>query len=139
MFAFEFSSWKFQSIPVSLFQVGWNATMLFHLTFALRCIEASCCIVFSIVLMLCCWLPKPIIEFTQVLHKSIRQVKGIVHFEINVWYVLAYLKGIQEDVGVFVSTVFSILIFLGQTVLVCQLYNGGLWSPPQRACTESPD
>jgi len=42
-------------------------------------------------------------------------VKGIVHFEINFWYVLAYLKGIQ-DVGVFVSAVFSILIFLGQTV-----------------------
>jgi len=28
--------------------------------------------------------------------------KGIVHFEINFWYVLAYLKGIQ-DVDVFVS------------------------------------
>jgi len=28
-----------------------------------------------------------------------------VHFDINFWYVLAYLKGIQ-DVGVFVSTVF---------------------------------
>jgi len=29
------------------------------------------------------------------------------------------------------------LVFsLGQTVLVCQWYNGGLWSPPQRACTE---
>jgi len=28
--------------------------------------------------------------------------KGIVHFEINFCYVLAYLKGIQ-DVGVFVS------------------------------------
>jgi len=38
--------------------------------------------------------------------------KGIVHFEINCWYVLAYLKGIQV-VGDFVSTVFSILIFLG--------------------------
>jgi len=25
------------------------------------------------------------------------------------------------------------LIFLGQTVLVCQSYNGGLWGPPQRA------
>jgi len=48
-------------------------------------------------------------------------VKGIVHFEINFWYVLAYLKDIQ-DVGVFVSRV-SILIFLGQTVLVCQSYN----------------
>jgi len=37
--------------------------------------------------------------------------------------VLAYHKGIQ-DVGVFASTVFSNLIFLGQTVLVCQSYNG---------------
>jgi len=43
-------------------------------------------------------------------------LKGIVHFEINCWYVLAYLNGIQ-DVGVFVSTVFSILTFLGQTIL----------------------
>jgi len=51
------------------------------------------------------------------------------------WYVLAYLKGIQ-DAGVFVSTVVSILIFLGQTVLVCHSYNEGLWSPPQIACTE---
>jgi len=34
-----------------------------------------------------------------------RTFKGIVHFEINFWYVLAYLKGIQ-DVGVFVSAVF---------------------------------
>jgi len=49
---------------------------------------------------------------------------------MNFWYVLAYLKGIQ-DVGVFVSTVFAIFIFLGQTVL-----NGGIWSPPQKACTE---
>jgi len=56
-------------------------------------------------------------------------IKGIVHFEIHFWYVLAYLKGIQ-DVGVFVSAVASILIFLGQTVRVCQSYNGGLWSPP---------
>jgi len=48
------------------------------------------------------------------LRKS-KSLKGIVHFEINFWYVLSYLKGIQ-DVGVFVSAVFSILIFLGQTV-----------------------
>jgi len=34
------------------------------------------------------------------------------------------------------SAVVSILIFLGQTVHVCQSYNAGLWSPPQRACTE---
>jgi len=31
-------------------------------------------------------------------------IKGIVHFEIHFWYVLSYLKGIQ-DVGVFVSAV----------------------------------
>jgi len=66
---------------------------------------------------------------------SKRRLKGIVHFEIHFWYVLAYLKGIR-DVGVFVSAVVSNLIFLGQTVLVCQSYNAGLWSPPQRACTE---
>jgi len=63
------------------------------------------------------------------------EIKGIVDFEINFWYVLSYLKAIQ-DVGVFVSAVVSILLFLGQSVLVCQSYNGGLWSPPQRACTE---
>jgi len=56
-------------------------------------------------------------------------------FEINFWYVLAYLKGIQ-DVGVFVYAVVSVLTFFGQTILVRQSYNGGLWSPPQRACTE---
>jgi len=40
-----------------------------------------------------------------VLHtNATRKLKGIVHFEINFWDVLAYLKGIQ-DVGVFVSTV----------------------------------
>jgi len=65
-------------------------------------------------------------------------LKGIVHFEINCWYVLAYLKGIQ-DVGVFVFTVFSILIFFGQTV-VYQSYKTGIEGPPtgspQRACTD---
>jgi len=69
------------------------------------------------------------------MHEHNELVKGIVHFEINILYVLAYLKGTQ-DVDIFVSTVFSILIFLGQTVFVCQSYNGGIWSPPQRACTE---
>jgi len=58
-------------------------------------------------------------------------IKGIVHFEIIFRYVLAYLKGIQDG-GVFDS----ISIFLGQTVLVYQSYNAGLWSPPQKACTE---
>jgi len=52
------------------------------------------------------------------------KLKGIVHFEINFWYVLAYLKDIQ-DVGVFVSTVFSILTFFSQTVVVYQSYTGG--------------
>ncbi len=50
-------------------------------------------------------------------------IKGIVHFEIKMWYLSAYPKGIQ-DVGVFFSSVDPILIFLGQTVLVCQSYNG---------------
>ncbi len=46
----------------------------------------------------------------------------IVHFEIKIWYLSAYPKGIQ-DVGVFFSSVDPILMFLGQTVLVCQSYN----------------
>ncbi len=50
-------------------------------------------------------------------------VKGIVHFEIKMWYLSAYPKGIQ-DVGVFFSSVDPILMFLGETVLVCQSYNG---------------
>ncbi len=57
--------------------------------------------------------------------KSIHLIvfKGIVHFEIKMWYLSAYPKGIQ-DVGVFFSSVDPILMFLGQTVLVCQSYNG---------------
>jgi len=51
------------------------------------------------------------------------------------FYVLAYLKGIQ-DVGVFVSAVFSILIFFSQTGVVYESYNAGLGGPPQRACTD---
>ncbi len=50
-------------------------------------------------------------------------IKGIVHFEIKIWYLSAYPKGIQ-DLGVFFSSVDPILMFLGQTVLVCQSYNG---------------
>jgi len=46
---------------------------------------------------------------------------------------LAYLKGIQ-DVGAFVSTEFSILIFLGQNVVVCQSHNRSLWGFSKRAC-----
>ncbi len=53
----------------------------------------------------------------------LRDFKGIVHFEIKIWYLSAYPKGIQ-DVGVFFSSVDPILMFLGQTVLVCQSYNG---------------
>ncbi len=52
-----------------------------------------------------------------------QSIKGIVHFEIKIWYLSAYPKGIQ-DVGVFFSSVDPILMFLGQTVLVCQSYNG---------------
>ncbi len=55
--------------------------------------------------------------------KSWQRVKGIVHFEIKIWYLSAYPKGIQ-DVGVFFSSVDPILMLLGQTVLVCQSYNG---------------
>ncbi len=54
---------------------------------------------------------------------SFVNIKGIVHFEIKIWYLSAYPKGIQ-DVGVFFSSVDPILMFLGQTVLVCQSYNG---------------
>ncbi len=66
-------------------------------------------------------------------------LKGIVHFEIKIWYLSAYPKGIQ-DVGVFFSSVDPILMFLGQTVLVCQSYNGryrslSLWEG-KRTCTE---
>ncbi len=50
-------------------------------------------------------------------------IKGIVHFEIKMWYLSAYPKGIQ-DVGVFFASVDPILMFLGQTVLVCQSFNG---------------
>jgi len=49
--------------------------------------------------------------------------------------VLAYLKGIQ-DVGVFVSALFSILMFLGQTVLVyhiMQVYGHHLKEHAQRS------
>ncbi len=52
-----------------------------------------------------------------------KDIKGIVHFEIKIWYLSAYPKGFQ-DVGVFFSSVDPILMFLGQTVLVCQSYNG---------------
>jgi len=38
---------------------------------------------------------------------------------------LAYLKGIR-DVGVFVSTIFSILTFFGQTIVFCQSYYAGM-------------
>jgi len=41
-------------------------------------------------------------------HFLVRAIKGIVGFEINVWYVLSYLKGIQ-DVGVF--SIFNFDIF----------------------------
>jgi len=50
------------------------------------------------------------------IHTFLMWFKGIVHFEINFCYVLAYLKGIQ-DAGVFVSAVVSIFIFLSSLCL----------------------
>ncbi len=84
-----------------------------------------------------CTLPA---AFMQTLCHTLQiSLKGIVHFEIKIWYVSAYPKGIQ-DVGVFFSSVDPILMFLGQTVLVCQSYNGryrslSLWEG-KRTCTE---
>ncbi len=62
-------------------------------------------------------------ELREDIQATNKSVKGIVHFEIKIWYLSAYPKGIQ-DVGVFFSSVDPILMFLGQTVLVCQSYNG---------------
>jgi len=62
-------------------------------------------------------------------------VSRLLKGQFTLKYVLAYLNGIQ-DVGVFVSTVFSILAFFGQTGVVCQSYNAVLGVPPQRACTD---
>ncbi len=50
-------------------------------------------------------------------------IKGIVHFEIKIWYLSAYPKGIQ-DVGVFFSSVDPILMFLGQTFLDSHIMAG---------------
>ncbi len=38
-------------------------------------------------------------------------IKGIVHFEIKIWYLSAYPKGIR-DVGVFFSSVDPILLII---------------------------
>ncbi len=65
----------------------------------------------------------PSILKKQTQKKTLDLLKGIVHFEIKIWYLSAYPKAIQ-DVGVFFSSVDPILMFLGQTVLVCQSYNG---------------
>ncbi len=53
-------------------------------------------------------------------------LKGIVHPKIKVWCSSAYRKGIQ-DVGDFVSSVEHKLIFLTQTIAVCQSYNWIQW------------
>jgi len=66
------------------------------------------------------------------------RLKGIVHFAIIFWYVLAYLKGIQ-DVGVFVSTVFSILTYFGQTVVVYPSYNAGVGVHVKEHAQRSPN
>jgi len=58
------------------------------------------------------WISFGLVKELEILHKwsLVSTIKGIVHFEMNLWYALSYLKCIQ-DVGVFVSTVVSILIF----------------------------
>jgi len=66
--------------------------------------------------------------------RYLKGLKLIFGLKLISKFTLAYLKGIQ-DVGIFVSTVFSILIFLGQTVLVCrymEVYGVHL----KKACTE---
>jgi len=40
-------------------------------------------------------------------------------------------QGYPSDVGVFVSTVFSILTFFSQTVVVYQSYTGAYGGPPK--------
>ncbi len=94
----------------------------------------------SVMCLLIDWIPFRVLDFSSkvlwsiektghmqraltFLNISISIIKGIVHFEMKIWYLSAYPKGIQ-DVGVFFSSVDPILMFLGQTVLVCQSYNG---------------
>jgi len=51
------------------------------------------------------------LEIEILIFLSSTHLKGIVHFEINFWYVLAYLKDIQ-DVGVFFfHSIFNFDIF----------------------------
>jgi len=65
--------------------------------------------------------------FLDVVHyRHYRSFKGIVHLS------LAYLKGIQ-DVGVFVSTVFSILTFFIQTVVIHWRLRGSTKKHAQRS------
>ncbi len=45
-------------------------------------------------------LPMQLEDEIEILTKSDIHLKGIVHFEIKMWYLSAYPKGIQ-DVGVF--------------------------------------
>jgi len=57
-------------------------------------------------------------------------IKGIVHFEINFWYVLVYPQCIQ-DVGVFVCTVQCSLYFFFLAEQNFFLL-GGHFSPPEQ-------
>ncbi len=50
--------------------------------------------------------------------------KGIVHFEIKIWYLSAYPG--HPRCRCLLFSVDPILMFLGQTVLVCQSYNGSI-------------
>jgi len=66
--------------------------IIFHNTKLTQCLQCSLCI-------------HTVINIAYLAQSFNSTIKGIVHFEINVWYVLSYLKGIQ-DVVVFVSAVF---------------------------------
>jgi len=59
-----------------------------------------------------------------------------VHTKFFTFFDESWIDTICIYIEEIVSTVVSILIFLGQSVVVCQSYNGGLWSPPQQ---RSPD
>ncbi len=71
--------------------------------------------VYSFAILPACYLThiahiKKNIHIVFLLHKQSSFIKGIVHFEIKIWYLSAYPKGI-EDVGVFFSSVDPILMF----------------------------
>ncbi len=55
---------------------------------------------------------------------QLKCIKGIVHFEIKIGIYQLTPRASKIDRVSFFSSVDPILMFLGQTVLVCQSYNG---------------